>query len=75
MRDRIQLTAWAPLPSLCANRARLAMTSVSDFTGYNRKNRSSSGCIFPSLSMGFLGVQLFLLASFTAVGQYAFPFA
>lgn len=72
--DRIQLTAWAPLLSLCANRARPAMTSMLDFTSYDRKSRRGSRCIFPSLSMGFLGVQLFPLASFAAVGQRVFSF-
>lgn len=56
--DRIQLTAWPPLPNLCTNRVRLATASVFDFTGYDRKNRRGSRYIFPSLSMAFLGVQL-----------------
>lgn len=75
MGDKIQLTAWAPPLNICANRVRTAMTSMLDFTGYDRKSRRGSRCIFPSLSMRFLGVWLFSLGSFTAVGQCVLSFA
>lgn len=62
--DRIEFTAWASSPSLCANRARPAMNSMWGFMGYNRK-------IFPSLS-GFSGHSVVFSLSLL-LGSVCFP--
>lgn len=72
---KIQLPEWTPLLNLCANSVRTAMTSMLDFTGDDRKSTRGNRWIFPSPSTGFLGVWLFSLASFTAIGQCVFSFA
>lgn len=49
------------------------MTSVLDFMGYNKGNRRGSRCIFPSLSMTFLGVSCFHLLLPLLLGIVCFP--